>query len=449
MVSSLVGDELAIGGVPLSRLAARVGRTPFYAYDRALLTERVAALRTHLPERVHLSYAVKANPMPAVVQHLARLVDGCDVASAGELATVLDTGMDPDRISFAGPGKRSDELAQAVAAGVTLNVESAAELEEIARHGDRLGLTPRVAVRVNPDFELRGSGMRMGGGAKQFGVDAEDVPPLLARIGALDLTFVGFHCYWGSQALRPALIREAQEKSVELILRLTDAAPGAPELINLGGGFGIPYHDKDTPLVAGRSGRGHGSGSGSLVFGFAPRHASDRTGPLSGRRGRGICLPRGRSQGIARTGFSGHGWRLAPPPRGYWQLRSSIAPELSRRSGHPHDGQQHRDPKHCRLPLYTVGPIGRPRGASPCRSGRSGGDLSIWSLWRQRQPDGFSGAWWSCGSVGVRCGFPKFQVRWSLASVNFPLASGSLFLVFFPLPAQQIGHLQSWFSSGQ
>jgi diaminopimelate decarboxylase len=244
----VIGDDLGVGGVPLSRLAARVGRTPFYAYDRGLLSERVAALRTHLPPSVHLSYAVKANPMPAVVQHMARLVDGCDVASSGELATVLDTGLDPARISFAGPGKRSDELAQAVAAGVTINVESPAELEEIARHGERLGITPRVAVRVNPDFELRGSGMRMGGGAKQFGVDAEDVPALLARIGALDLTFVGFHCFWGSQALRPALIREAQEKSVDLILRLSDAAPGVPELVNLGGGFGIPYHDKDSPL---------------------------------------------------------------------------------------------------------------------------------------------------------------------------------------------------------
>lgn len=181
---------------------------------------------------------------------------GCDVASAGEMATVLDTGMDPAHVSFAGPGKRSGELAQAVAAGVTINVESPAELEEIARHGDRMGITPRVAVRVNPDFELRGSGMRMGGGAKQFGVDAEEVPALLARIGALDLTFIGFHCFWGSQALRSSLIREAQEKSVELILRLADVAPCAPELVNLGGGFGIPYHDKDTPLSLGEVGEG-------------------------------------------------------------------------------------------------------------------------------------------------------------------------------------------------
>lgn len=242
------GDQLVVGGVPLRRLAARVGTTPFYAYDRGLLTERVAALRHHLPAGLHLSYAVKANPMPAVIGHLARLVDGMDVASAGELAKVLDAGMDPAHVSFAGPGKRAEELSRAVAAGVTVNIESPAELEVLAREAARIGVAPRVAVRVNPDFDLRGSGMRMGGGAKQFGIDAEEVPQLLRRIAEIDADFVGFHVFWGSQALRPALIREAQEKSVDLVLRLTEHAPGPPELVNVGGGFGIPYHEKDEAL---------------------------------------------------------------------------------------------------------------------------------------------------------------------------------------------------------
>ena len=82
-----------------------MGSTPFFAYDRRLLTERVATLRATLPSGVDLSYAVKANPMPAVVQHLAGLVDSFDVASAGELRTALDTPIRPERVSFAGPGK--------------------------------------------------------------------------------------------------------------------------------------------------------------------------------------------------------------------------------------------------------------------------------------------------------------------------------------------------------
>src|SRR6516225_2756081 len=97
--------SLCVGGVPVDVLAERVGETPFFAYDRRLLTRRVAELRAALPSGIHLSYAVKANPMPAVVHHLCGLVDSFDVASALELRTALNTTMPPMQISFAGPGK--------------------------------------------------------------------------------------------------------------------------------------------------------------------------------------------------------------------------------------------------------------------------------------------------------------------------------------------------------
>ncbi|MEO8409452.1 MAG: pyridoxal-dependent decarboxylase, exosortase A system-associated, partial [Propionivibrio sp.] len=91
----IADGELLVGGMPLSRLAARVGQTPFYAYDRGLLARRVAQLRQALPESIKLHYAMKANPMPALVGHMARLVDGIDVASGGELKIALDVGADP------------------------------------------------------------------------------------------------------------------------------------------------------------------------------------------------------------------------------------------------------------------------------------------------------------------------------------------------------------------
>ena len=160
--------ELVVGGQRLSQLAARVGQTPFYAYDRGLLRERAAQLRAALPQGIQLHYAMKANPMPAVVGLMAGLVDGIDVASAGELKVALDAGADPAEISFAGPGKRDAELRQAVAAGVLVNVESMRELPVLAAASQALGLPSRVALRVNPDFELKGSGMKMGGGPKQF-----------------------------------------------------------------------------------------------------------------------------------------------------------------------------------------------------------------------------------------------------------------------------------------
>ena len=245
---------LEIGGIALTQLAQRVGRTPFYAYDRQRITERVAFLRQCLPAEIHLHYAMKANPMPAVVQHMAGLVDGIDVASAGEMRVALDTPMAPRHISFAGPGKTDAELSCAVAAGVVVNLESEQEMERIASQGRHLGVCPKVAVRVNPDFELKSSSMKMGGGAKQFGVDAERVPAMLKRLGQLGLDFEGFHIFSGSQNLKAAALQEAHEKTVQLGVSLARHAPAPVRMLNIGGGFGVPYFPGDDALDLGSVG---------------------------------------------------------------------------------------------------------------------------------------------------------------------------------------------------
>lgn len=244
----VVDNQLQIGGIPLTTLAVRVGQTPFYAYDRRLITERVSALRAILPEEIHLHYAIKANSMPAVVQHLSSMTDGLDVASHGEMKTALDTGVAPGSISFAGPGKTDKELTAAVAAGVIINMESEGEMERIARIGQTLSITPRVSIRVNPDFELKTSGMKMGGGPKPFGIDAERVPDVLKRIGSLGLHFRGFHIFSGSQNLRPEALIEAQTNTFELACRLAESAPSPIEWLNIGGGFGIPYFPGEKTL---------------------------------------------------------------------------------------------------------------------------------------------------------------------------------------------------------
>jgi len=245
----LVQDgELVVGGECLSMLAARVGQTPFYAYDRTLMCARVATLREVLPKQVKLHYAMKANPMPAVVGLMAGLVDGIDVASAGELKVALDAGANPCEVSFAGPGKRDNELRQAVASRVLINIESFREVAALEAISSELGLPARVAVRVNPDFELKGSGMKMGGGPKPFGVDVEQMPELLANIGRAGLAFEGFHLFAGSQNLRSESICDAQQKAYELALRLAQQAPLPVRFLNLGGGFGIPYFPGDQAL---------------------------------------------------------------------------------------------------------------------------------------------------------------------------------------------------------
>jgi diaminopimelate decarboxylase len=241
-------DSLRIGGLDLARLALRVGATPFYAYERRAIHQRLAQLRSTLPAGIQLHYAMKANPMPALVQMMAGLVDGIDVASGGELSIALDTALPPARISFAGPGKNDAELACAVAAGVLLNLESEAEMERVAIAGAQQGRTPRVAVRINPDFQLKHAGMKMGGGARQFGVDETRVPAMLHRLGQLGLDFLGFHLYAGSQNLSATAIVEAQRRSVQLALRLASHAPAPLRLLNIGGGFGVPYFPGEQAL---------------------------------------------------------------------------------------------------------------------------------------------------------------------------------------------------------
>lgn len=244
----VVDNCLQVGGIALPQLAARVGQTPFYAYERRLIEERVALLRQTLPETLALHYAIKANPMPAVVQCLAALVDGLDVASLGELRLALDSGMAAPCISFAGPGKRPAELQAALAAGVTIHLESAAELERVAALAMHLGQCPKVAVRVNPDFQLKAAGMKMGGGAQPFGVDAEQVPAMLRRCHELGMELRGLHIFCGSQNLHHEALMAAHDHIFALALRLAEEAHISLTYLNIGGGFGIPYFPGELPL---------------------------------------------------------------------------------------------------------------------------------------------------------------------------------------------------------
>jgi diaminopimelate decarboxylase len=121
-------------------------------------------------------------------------------------------------------------------------------MESIAQQGVDLGIAPKVAIRINPDFELKSSGIKMSGGSKPFGIDAECVPDVLKRLDLLDLDFVGFHIFSGSQNLNAAAIQEAHEKIVMLAIQLAEYAPSPVKLLNIGGGFGVPYFPGDHPL---------------------------------------------------------------------------------------------------------------------------------------------------------------------------------------------------------
>ncbi|MBR2174337.1 pyridoxal-dependent decarboxylase, exosortase A system-associated [Sphingopyxis sp.] len=243
-----VSGMLLVGGDRAEALADVAGDTPLFAYDSTLLTARVAEWRAAMPAGVQLHYAMKANPYAPLLAFMARLVDGFDVASGGELKAALASGMPAGDISFAGPGKRDRELEATITAGATLNLESAGEAERALSIAEHLGLTPSLAVRVNPDFDLKGSGMKMGGGAKPFGVDAAEVPALVRRLIDAGADWQGFHIFAGSQALDAAAIAETQAQTVALAARLANEIGETPPLVNLGGGMGVPYFPGDKPV---------------------------------------------------------------------------------------------------------------------------------------------------------------------------------------------------------
>ena len=243
-----IGGELAIGGRPVSHWVEQAGRTPLFVYSRDRIAQRFETLRAAMPDRLKINYAIKANSFDPLLAFVSTLADGLDIASGGELELVRATGFDLGRVSFAGPGKRDLELEAAIAAGVTLNLESEAEADRALAIAERLGVTPRLAVRVNPDFELKGSGMKMGGGPKPFGIDAARVPALVRQIVAAGCDFRGLHIFTGSQALSAEAVIDMQAKVLDCAHRIAvDAGVTLPKL-NMGGGFGIPYFPGDEPL---------------------------------------------------------------------------------------------------------------------------------------------------------------------------------------------------------
>ncbi|TPG43118.1 pyridoxal-dependent decarboxylase, exosortase A system-associated [Sphingomonas koreensis] len=244
---------LTIAGKTAAEWSDIAGDTPLFVYDFAGIADRVASLRAALPAGVDVHYAIKANPFAPLVKAMAPIVDGLDVASSGEMRAALAV-KPAAAISFAGPGKRDDELEDAILAGVTINLESESEAARALAIGDRTGVTPRLAVRVNPDFELRGSGMRMGGRASPFGVDSGRAAALVRTIRDAGADWRGFHIFAGSQALDSDAIIEMQSATLALAARLADEDGATPPLVNLGGGFGVPYFAGDTPIDVARIG---------------------------------------------------------------------------------------------------------------------------------------------------------------------------------------------------
>ena len=247
------GSELLIGGVTMSSLAEKHG-TPLYIYDKEIIKKKYQQLRDKLPKNIKIYYAVKANPNLEIIRVMGEMCAGFDVASAGETERVIQAGIAPEKINFAGPGKTFAELRYAIDNQIgALSIESEQEFEHIRTICKQLGKTANVFVRVNPDFDLSQSGMKMGGGPKQFGVDSKRVPALLKVIkNEKMVNFKGIHIYAGSQNLIADELLQTFEKILEYAISLVEKTGIPLENLNMGGGFGIPYfaHEQELDLAA-------------------------------------------------------------------------------------------------------------------------------------------------------------------------------------------------------
>jgi len=252
-------DELRIDGLAATELAERYD-TPLYVFSARALDDRLAAVRAALGARVELLYSIKANPSLAVTGRLRRGGAGAEVASLGELHLALAAGHDAPSLRFAGPGKTEVEIAAAVALGLgTFHVESHDEIDTIAAAATAAHRRVRVAVRVNLPQQLAGARMRMGGRSSRFGIDEDQVPAAIERVGQhphLDLA--GLHVYAGTQCFdagafvqhATAIVTRAAAWERELGVPLDE--------LDLGGGFGVPTSAGDPTFDLAAAGRGLG-----------------------------------------------------------------------------------------------------------------------------------------------------------------------------------------------
>jgi len=229
---------------------ARAHGTPYYLYDLDAALAHLATLRANLPSSVDLFYCVKANGNRKVLDAFRPHVAGLDLSSAGELDMAIAAGYDPRRASIAGPGKTHDDLVRCVTRGVGIvSVESVAELHRLAEAARAHGKRQDVTLRINPRETPKEFAMRMGGGASQFGVPEEEAEAALdLALAEPAVRVVGLHIYAGTQCLEERALVENMLGSLAIAARLANEKNLEPEVMNLGGGFGIPYFTGQTAV---------------------------------------------------------------------------------------------------------------------------------------------------------------------------------------------------------
>ncbi len=241
--------ELYCEGVPVQAVAQRVG-TPFYLYSSNTLANHFRAFDNAFSDVPHLiCYALKSNSSSAVLRLLGREGAGADIVSGGELFRALQAGIDPQKIVYAGVGKRRDEIEYALKIGILMfNVESGDELHALNQAAGDLRTKARIALRVNPDIDPKTHAyISTGLKASKFGIPIEQALEFYQMAKSLPyVEIVGVHQHIGSQITKVQPFVDALEKVVEFVKGLR--ADGIiVKYIDIGGGLGITYKDETPP----------------------------------------------------------------------------------------------------------------------------------------------------------------------------------------------------------
>ncbi|ONI91148.1 decarboxylase [Saccharothrix sp. ALI-22-I] len=227
--------------------------TPAYVYDLTEVRANTDRLRAALPERTGLYYSLKANPHPAVLGALRAADVAAEVCSPGELEAALEAGWPADGILYTGPGKRDDDVAAALRAGVReFCVDSPTGLDQLERLADAAGARVRCLVRINDDQPVAGGALAMTGVASQFGADASWVRAQPASFGDRPhVAVIGLHFYMGSNVDGVDALLAQFARELDTAKTLTDIL--APHItgvrvLDLGGGFAAPFARDGAPV---------------------------------------------------------------------------------------------------------------------------------------------------------------------------------------------------------
>jgi diaminopimelate decarboxylase len=246
--SADANGQLLIGNTPAEECVAEAGGTPLFVYDNNIVGAQIARLKAAMPDGLALYYSVTANPYEPLLNFIGRYVDGFRVVSKGELDRLKRAELAGIPMTFAGPGKLDEELEAGIAAGATISVESEAEARRAILAGEKLGIRPRIAVRVNPPFSINDGRITMGARPSPFGVDADRAPALVQGLLEAGVDWRGLHIFAGVQCLDDAAVIEAHKAIVGCAGDIANVLGMPIPELNLGGGFDVPCFDGEQHL---------------------------------------------------------------------------------------------------------------------------------------------------------------------------------------------------------